>query len=110
MKPIHRLPRRRHYIRSMALAASIVTMALAIGVNGFHFLNGDPWLDALANASLLLGGMGLTTPLTSAASKLFASFYALMSGLALISTAAILLAPWVHRLLHKLHADEPDTK
>jgi len=35
--------------------------------------------------------------------KLFASFYALYSGLVLIGLMGILLAPVFHRLLHSFH-------
>lgn len=106
MKPLHRPPRRRAYLRSMALAAAVAGAALAIGVCGYHFLNGEAWIDALVDAAMILSGMGPVEPLTSPAAKLFAAFYALMSGLVLIGTSAILLAPWVHLLLHRLHADE----
>jgi hypothetical protein len=43
---------------------------------------------------------------TSAAAKIFASCYALFSGLAFIGIVSVLLAPFVHRLLHRIHAEE----
>jgi hypothetical protein len=42
----------------------------------------------------------------SAAGKLFAGIYALYSGLVLVGTAGLLLAPFVHRLLHWIHLPE----
>jgi len=66
-------------------------------------------LDRLAvEWSMILGGMGpVGEPLkTSAGAKIFASFYALFSGLAFIGIVSVLLAPFVHRLLHRIHAEE----
>ena len=39
------------------------------------------------------------------AGKLFAGCYALFSGLALITTVAVIFAPLFHRFLHKFHLD-----
>ena len=105
-KRLERPPELRSYARSALLASAIVATALAIGVLGYHYLNGQAWIDALVDAAMILGGMGPVSPLTNHAAKLFAACYALASGLVLIGTASILLAPWVHLLLHKLHAED----
>lgn len=86
--------------RSAWLGLLIAGIALLIGVLGYHFIGHLPWIDALLEASMILGGMGAIAPLTGDAEKLFASFYALTSGLVVVSTTAIILAPWLHRLLH----------
>ncbi len=83
----------------------LVVLSLAAGVCGYHFFEHLPWLDSLLNASMILGGMGPVDPVKTQAGKLFASFYALYSGLALITIAGLLLAPVVHRFLHKFHLD-----
>ena len=83
----------------------MVIVSLAVGMCGYHFLEKLPWIDALLNASMILGGMGPVDPVKSAAGKIFASLYALYSGLAIISVAGLLLAPVVHRLLHKFHVE-----
>jgi len=64
------------------------------------------WIDSLLNASMILGGMGPVDQLQSNAAKLFASFYALFSGLAFIGIASLMVAPFAHRLLHRFHVDE----
>jgi len=64
------------------------------------------WIDSLLNASMILGGMGPVDPLKTDCAKLFASFYALFSGLAFIGIVSVLLAPFVHRMLHRFHAEE----
>ena len=70
---------------------------------GYHYLESLSWIDSLLNASMILGGMGPVTPLATTVGKLFASAYALYSGLVLVATAAIITAPFLHRLLHQLH-------
>ena len=87
------------------MAAAVVVVSLAAGMCGYHFLERLPWIDALLNASMILGGMGPVDPIKTDAGKIFASFYALYSGLAIISVAGLLLAPIVHRFLHKFHVD-----
>lgn len=81
-------------------------LALGIGIAGYHFLAGLGWLDAMLNASMILSGMGPVYSLETPAAKLFASFYALFSGLVFVGIASVIVAPFVHRLLHRLHIDE----
>jgi hypothetical protein len=91
--------------RHFSLAMVVVGVALGIGVVGYHWLGRLPWVDSLLNASMILGGMGPVDPLHSVAAKIFASFYALFSGLAFIGIAGFMLAPFVHRLLHRFHVE-----
>jgi hypothetical protein len=94
--------------KHFALASGIIAAALAIGIVGYHLFDGLPWIDALVNASMILGGMGPVSELHGNAAKLFASFYALFAGLVFITAAGLLLGPWLHRLLHHFHfEDEP---
>jgi hypothetical protein len=90
----------------VAAATVLIGAALGLGVLGYHHLGGLPWIDALVNASMILGGMGPVDPIASTAGKLFTSFYALFSGLLFIGVASLLLAPFVHRVMHKLHLDD----
>jgi len=98
---------RRHFLRRMlrhfALAAAFVAVSLLIGMAGYAHYEGLAWRDAFLNASMLLGGMGPVETPQTAGGKLFAGGYALYAGLVFLVTAAILLAPAVHRLLHKFH-------
>jgi hypothetical protein len=104
-----RLLPRHLFMRRLArwgVAAGMVLVgSLALGTCGYNVLEGLPWIDALLNASMILGGMGPVDPIRTTAGKLFASFYALYSGLAIISIAGLLLAPLVHRFLHKFHIE-----
>ena len=96
----------RRVARHLLLAVLLLALALGIGVAGYHYLGGLEWIDALLNASMILGGMGPVDPIHNPAAKLFASCYALFSGLAFIGVASVLLAPFAHRLLHRFHLDK----
>ena len=106
------VPRRAFLARlakHFAAGAALIAAALFAGMAGYHFLEGLPWLDAYLNAAMILGGMGPVATMHSDAAKIFAGSYALFSGLIFIGSAAVLVAPWLHRLLHRLHAEpEPE--
>ncbi|MBI1820098.1 MAG: hypothetical protein HY036_03640 [Nitrospirae bacterium] len=87
------------------VASLVVITALSAGIFGYHFIEGLPWVDAFLNASMILGGMGPVNELHSTAGKIFAGCYALFSGLIFIVIAGILLAPIIHRLLHRFHQE-----
>lgn len=101
------LASRPRFLRRIALytflASTFLALSLFLGMLGYHYIAGLAWLDALLDASMILTGMGPVSPMTSDGAKLFASGYAIFSGVAFLTTASILLAPVVHRLLHKLH-------
>ena len=88
------------------VALGVLVFGLGIGVLGYHWLAHLGWIDSLLNASMILGGMGPIDPLPTNAAKLFASCYALFSGLAFVGIVSVLLAPFVHRMLHRIHAEE----
>lgn len=95
-------------LRHLGLAATIVGCGLGIGILGYHFFERLDWLDSLLNASMILSGMGPVDPIKHTAGKWFASFYALFSGVAFITTVGVLFAPLVHRFFHKFHLESPD--
>lgn len=84
-----------------------VAISLGIGVVGYHITEGLSWLDSLLNASMILGGMGPVNQLQHRAGKIFASCYALFSGVVFLIAVGVLLAPWVHRTLHHFHLEVP---
>ena len=92
-------------LRSALLSGGIILGSLLIGVVGYHLTAGLGWLDALLNASMILSGMGPVDTLTSPGAKLFASLYALYSGVVFLVAAGVFVAPAVHRLLHHLHVE-----
>ena len=84
-------------------ASLVVGVWLIVGTIGYHYLAPLPWIDAILNASMILSGMGPVDILTTSPAKLFASAYAILSGVVFLSTSAILVAPVVHRLMHYFH-------
>lgn len=93
---------------SIALSTAITLIALAIGVGGYHWIGELNWIDSLLNASMILGGMGPVDELHSDSAKVFASIYALLCGLVLVTSTGIVFAPILHRLLHSFHLDDQD--
>jgi hypothetical protein len=89
----------------MATASVLVSVSLLGGMAGYHWLEGMAWIDAFANAAMILSGMGPLDPPRTWGGKLFAGHYALYSGLAVLLAAGILLTPIVHRMLHQFHLE-----
>lgn len=94
-------------VRHGGFAFGGAALALGIGMVGYHVTEDLDWIDAFLNAAMILSGMGEVAPLTSTAGKLFAGSYALFSGLVVLAAVGILAAPLAHRLLHRLHLEEP---
>ena len=95
-------------LASLLAAAGIVGVSLLIGMWGYCGLEGMSLIDGFLNAAMILSGMGPVGTLTTTAGKLFAGCFALYSGLALVATTGIVLAPVVHRFLHRFHVDDAD--
>src|SRR3954451_15238820 len=83
----------RRMIPSLVIVVLLAAVALLIGTSGYHWIAGLSWVDALLNASMILGGMGPVDPLRTDAAKVFAAAYALFSGLIFIAVLGIVLAP-----------------
>lgn len=101
---------RRHMMQSAGLAAIVIGVSLAIGIVGYHVFGGLPWVDAMVNASMILGGMGPVDPITRTDGKWFESIYALYSGIALLTSVGVLFAPALHKFLHKYHLETQDAE
>ena len=93
------------------VALVLIAISLFIGMIGYRHYEQMSWLDAFLNSAMLLGGMGpVKTEGLSDGGKLFAGIYALYAGLAFIAVMGILLAPVVHRVLHRFHWAEHNSK
>ncbi len=91
------------------LALAIILFSLGIGVIGYHWIVGLDWIDSLLNASMLLGGMGpIDTDLKTTGAKIFASFYAMFSGVVFLVAIGILSTPILHRFMHRFHLELED--
>lgn len=100
----------KRMLMTLALAGCILAFGLCVGVSGFRITTDMGWIDAFFNASMILTGMGPTDKVMSgcAAAKIFASVYALFSGLLFVTVIAVVLSPVLHRILHTFHLDESD--
>jgi hypothetical protein len=108
-KPI--LPTQKFYkrlLKNFLLAMIILFISLCIGVAGYVRFAHLRFVDALQNASMILGGMGPVDTMPSDCAKYFASFYSLFSGVTFLSTIAVLFAPILHRAMHKFHLETED--
>jgi hypothetical protein len=96
---------RMRMLRFGLFTAAMILFSLAIGMLGYHFFESLSWIDSLLNASMILGGMGPVNPLQTIPGKVFASFYALYSGIVLLASVGVLAAPLFHRVLHHFHLE-----
>lgn len=101
------LATRAHFFRrlgaNVALALGFIVASLAVGMAGYHWLGGLGWVDSFLNAAMILSGMGPVDTLQRDGAKIFAGLYAIYSGLLVVATSALIFAPVLHRVLHKLH-------
>jgi hypothetical protein len=105
------LPRRVFAIRLLknaGIAAAMLVASLAIGTVGYRSFEDLSWVDAFLNASMILNGMGPVDTLHTTGGKIFAALYAIYSGLAFLTIVAVLLAPIIHRGLHRFHLAAKD--
>jgi len=95
----------RRMVLFVVMAGSLVAVALLMGVAGYHWIAGYSYMDALLNAAMILTTMGQVNELKTDAAKVFASAYALFSGIIFFAVISVIMAPVVHRFLHKFHVD-----
>ncbi len=97
------------FLRRLAQNAGIAMFAvggsLILGMWGYWYFESLTWLDAFLNAAMLLGGMGPVETPTTEGGKLFAGVYALYAGMVVLVAASILVAPVMHRYMHKFHLE-----
>ena len=100
--------------KNIFIAIAIVLVCLVIGAAGYKItISQFDWYDSFLNASMILSGMGPMidpTIILTKTAKVFATVYALFSGVAFLSTFSLLIAPIVHRFFHKLHLEDADKK
>ena len=88
------------------IAMLLLLFSLGIGMLGYHFLGRLSWIDSLLNSSMILGGMGPVDEMKTDAAKIFASMYAIYSGVILLASVGVLATPIFHRFLHIFHLAE----
>jgi len=105
---------RKQFLSRVRLHGTIALFALfinlSVGMLGYHVFEKLGWVDAFANASMILSGMGPLAPINSEAGKLFIGGYAIFSGVVFLTTVGFFLTPIVHRLLHRLHLESSNAQ
>lgn len=109
MRNVKALPHKKNYynsiLRNAFVAFVILLLSLLMGMIGYKYLFGLTWVDSLLNASMILTGMGPIDAAPTDGAKIFASIYAIYSGVAFLTIVAVVFAPVLHRFLHKFHLD-----
>jgi hypothetical protein len=100
---------RKHFVRRIIITTLLglgaLTVWVFVGMFGYHFLARLPWVDSFLNAAMIVGGMGPVDLLQNSPAKVFAGFYAILSGVIFLSVFGFLVAPVFHRFLHRFHLD-----
>jgi hypothetical protein len=96
----------RRAARHLGWSLVLILAAVLAGTMGYRVFGRLGWIDAFLNAAMILGGMGPVDRMESTAGKLFAAFYALFSGLFFLAVISVVIAPWLHRMIHVMHAEE----
>ena len=102
-QPITHRQFRLRIIKHALVALLILAASLCLGTFGYVCFEGMAWQEAFLNASMLLSGIGLTHFPASATGQLFISIFALYSGLVFLVITGIVIAPILHRFLHRFH-------
>lgn len=93
----------RRFLVHFGYAFLFILLSLFIGMTGYHFFEGFGLVDSFLDASMILAGMGPVGQLKTTGGKIFAGCYAIYSGIAFLSTVAVIFSPVVHRFLHSIH-------
>ena len=98
----------RRFLSYLGLSALFILAGLLVGILGYHWAAGLSWLDSLVEASMILSGMGPISSLSTTSAKVFASLYALFSGLIFVLAMGVVLSPLVYRFLGKFRVNTKD--
>ena len=104
--PIPRSRFIRRVLLHAAAALALMLVSLMLGMAGYQYFEQLPWRDAFLNAAMLMGGMGPVDAPRTDGGKLFAGLYALYAGFVLLVAAGLIVAPVVHRVMHKFHWEQ----
>ena len=95
----------RRMLNHLYIALVLILGSVVLGMAGYMIFEHLSPIDAFLNSAMLLGGMGPVNMPATEAGKLFAGIYALYAGLVFIATAALILTPILHRVIHRFHWD-----
>lgn len=106
----HPLLPNRQFLRRILVhvlyAIAVMAITLVIGVVAHIYLEPVSWHDAVLNTALIVGGIGPFIVPATAVGKLFFAVYSMFVGLVFVGIMGVILAPVVHRIIHKFHLDD----
>lgn len=105
-KPIHKHHLIKGLIKNILIGACIIAFCLGVGMMGYHHFEKMDWVDAYANAAMILSGMGPVKAMETTGGKLFAGTYALFSGIVFLFICGVIFLPLVHYFLEKFHIQQ----
>lgn len=103
------LSARQFLLRMMwhiVLAVLIILVAICLGIAGHMWFEPVAWHDAILNVSLILAGIGPVLLPETVSGKLFFAVYTVMASLVFVALIGVVMAPVMHRLIHKFHLDD----
>lgn len=103
---ISRAKFRKRLLNHCLAALGLILISVAIGIVGHMYFDAMPFTKALVASTTLMSGLGLSIFPESVEGQLFASFYGILCGYIYIATSSIMVAPILHRMLHKFHIEE----
>lgn len=92
----------KHFLAALA----VVLLSLFIGVVGHMYFDDMTFGKAVVASTTLMSGLGLSVLPESTHGQLFASLYGILCGYVYIATSSIVIAPVLHRILHRFHLDQ----
>lgn len=88
---------------NILVAFVLLAVSLTAGTLGYRHFARMEWIDAFANAAMMVTSMGPLDPLNDNAARLFGAIFALYSGLVLAATTGLIIAPIVHSFVGRMH-------
>ena len=98
----------KRLLKFWILGTLMISISLLLGTLGYMYFGNLNWIDGLYNASMILTGMCPDVEKPCDELKLFASFYAMYSGIIFLSSVTIVFAPIIHRFFHIIHVEGKD--
>lgn len=90
------------------ITMGIIVGSVLLGTGGYRWIVGVPWDEAFHHTCLILGDHDVELKAKTFGGRFFAGFFVLYARLVFVTLVAILLAPILHRILHKLQLQSDD--
>lgn len=90
------------------VALLLIIFTLVVGAIGHIVFEDVDFHHAFLNTALIVGGIGTTVVPQSVAGQLFFSLFGMFVGLLFAAVVGVVLAPLIHRIVHRMHIDEDD--